>query len=206
MGEFLVISLFVGLALLLVPIMLLRINYRVGEVHERQGELSRQVSTQLKVVHDIVIEQRGHAAVAGEPAEQAGTGRYRSGDAAITSASGPRSASPACLCFGTVAVAVSQPIAEGISELATPAVPAATTASEPESAAQPKLVSAPARVHVPAHTAPRGNRPFRVRSRRQRRMSCVRFATGSWWVKRICRRESRWSLRWPVSGCCELGF
>lgn len=159
MGEFLVISLFVGLALLLVPIMLLRINYRVGEVHERQGELSRQVSTQLKVVHDIVIEQRRalrqlQASLQSRPGQVVTEAETRPSPPPVV----PDPLRPPASVSAPVAVAVSQPIAEGIaegiSELATPAVPAATTASEPESAAQPKLVSAPARVHVPAHTAP----------------------------------------------------
>lgn len=159
MGEFLVISFLAGLALLLVPIMLLRINYRVGEVHERQGELSRQVSTQLKVVHDIVIEQRRalrqlQASLQSRPGQVVAEAETRPS----TSAAVPDPLRPPAPVSAPVAVADSEPtarpIAEPISEPATPAVPAATTASEAVSAAPPKPVSAPVRVHVPADTAP----------------------------------------------------
>lgn len=49
---------FGGLAMLLVPFLLFRIDRRIGEVHDRQRELSRQVAQQLKAVYDIVVEQR----------------------------------------------------------------------------------------------------------------------------------------------------
>ncbi|MGV2334282.1 MAG UNVERIFIED_CONTAM: hypothetical protein LVR18_09240 [Planctomycetaceae bacterium] len=163
MGEFLVISFFAVLALLLVPIMLLRINYRVGEVHERQGELSRQVSTQLKVVHDLVVEQRRalrqlQASLQSRPGQVVAEAETRPSPPPVV----PDPLHPPAPVTAPVAVAVSQPIArpiaertaqpiaERISEPATPGVPAATTASEPESAAQPKPVSVPARFHVPA--------------------------------------------------------
>ena len=61
MGDFVFFALLimiVGLAILLVPILLLRINRRIGELHDRQRELSRQVAHQLKAVYDMAVEQR----------------------------------------------------------------------------------------------------------------------------------------------------
>ena len=61
MGDFVFFALLimiVGLAILLVPVLLLRIDRRVGELHDRQRELSRQVAHQLKAVYDMAVEQR----------------------------------------------------------------------------------------------------------------------------------------------------
>ena len=56
--SFLFWLLFGGLAILLVPIMLFRINRRVDEVYDRQRELSHQMAAQLKAVYDMAVEQR----------------------------------------------------------------------------------------------------------------------------------------------------
>jgi uncharacterized membrane protein len=61
MGDFIffaMLIIIVGLAILLVPVLLLRIDRRVGELHDRQRELSRQVAHQLKAVYDMALEQR----------------------------------------------------------------------------------------------------------------------------------------------------
>lgn len=61
MAEFFFVVLFVGVGLVAVlslPFLLLSVSRRVNELHDRQGELSRQMTAQLKAVYDMVVDQR----------------------------------------------------------------------------------------------------------------------------------------------------
>lgn len=149
MGEFLVFVFLAGLALLLVPIMLLRINYRVGEVHERQGELSRQVAAQLKVIHDISIEQR-------QALRHLQSSLQKGREVSVEQPSTQPVASEVLHPPIPVSAPVTPPVSEPVSVPVTAAVPGAIPAKpEREAAAVAKPESAPVRVRVPANHAPR---------------------------------------------------